>query len=499
MEVTSESTVFDPRAAAPRTLFRRIEGTRAVVVGDVILDRYVEGDARRVSPEAPIPVVSVHAARDRVGGAANVAANLLALGVAPTLVATRGDDAEGSALVDALARVGLGTGGLVACPERPTTTKTRVVAASQQIVRFDREDPRPLSAEQEALAFDRAAEALSSADALVLSDYAKGVLSPSLCARLIDRARAAGIPIVVDPKGLEFRKYRGASVLTPNRSELAAVTRLHPTTHAEIARHAAALREELLVDELVATLGAEGLVAVSAEGALHIPAIAREVADVTGAGDTLVAGLTAGLVAGWDRLNRLRLANWAASVAVGRVGTCAVSAADVLRAIEGSSTGDAPLLSWDEAAEQRARWRRAGERVVFTNGCFDLLHAGHTSLLAEARGQGDRLVVGLNSDSSVRRLKGVARPVVPELDRAAVLASLRSVDAVVLFDDDTPLRLIERLLPDVLVKGADYAGRSIVGAAEVEAAGGRVHLAPLLAGRSTTALVAMAGVRTGRS
>lgn len=466
------------------------------VIGDVMVDRYIVGSVNRISPEAPVPVLVHGAERIVPGGAANVAANAAALGAPVLLVGLVGADAEAAQLAQALAaHPGIDLSGLVADPARPTITKTRVMSGRQQIVRIDAE---VLSPPAEATV-DRLVEAVAAAVAqsavVVLSDYAKGVLSDRVIAAAIAAARAAGVPVIVDPKRRTFEAYAGASLVTPNRLELAAATGLPDGTDAEAAAAAAAAGAQFGGDVLV-TRAEKGMTLWRRDGrVLHVPAQAREVFDVSGAGDTALAALAVSLASGHTLETSVYFANAAAAVAVGKIGTAVVTRAELNAALDASvPEGAEPgaLVDTPRAAAIIAGWQAAGARVVFTNGCFDLVHPGHVSLLEAAAREGDRLVVALNTDASVRRLKGETRPVQDEAARARVIGALRCVDLVVLFEEDTPLELITALGPDVLVKGADYREDQVVGGEVVKARGGRVALVPLVAGRSTSALVAKA-------
>ncbi|MEP9351162.1 D-glycero-beta-D-manno-heptose-7-phosphate kinase [Xanthobacter sp. KR7-225] len=466
------------------------------VIGDVMVDRYITGSVSRISPEAPVPVLVHGHERIVPGGAANVAANAAALGARVRLVGLVGRDREADLLCAALAaHPGVALDLMVRDAGRPTITKTRVMSGRQQIVRIDAETIAPPEAGLLEALLAAVAEAVRGARVLVLSDYAKGLLSDTVIAAAIAAAQAAGVPVVVDPKRRTFEAYRGASLVTPNRSELATATGLPDATDAEAARAAEAASAQFGGDVLV-TRAEKGMTLWRRGGqVLHVPAKAREVFDVSGAGDTALAALAVSLAAGQPLEASVHLANAAAAVAVGKLGTAVVTRAELLAALEEAGTpGMAPgaLLSAHDAARVIAEWRAAGARVVFTNGCFDLLHPGHVALLEAAAREGDRLVVALNTDASVKRLKGEGRPVQDEAARARVMGALRCVDLVVLFDEDTPLRLIETLRPDVLVKGADYREDEVVGADVVKAHGGRVALVPLVEGRSTSALVAKA-------
>ena len=469
-----------------RTGLPAFDAARVLVVGDVMLDRYWQGPAARISPEAPVPVVRVAEREDRPGGAANVARNIAALGAPCELLGLVGEDEAAQALRAGLAGVAGLTARLVTVPGLPTVTKLRVLSRHQQLLRLDFEQAFPASAAERLRA--PFAAALDGVGAVVCSDYAKGALGD--VASLIARARARDVPVVVDPKGRDFCRYRGATVLTPNQAEFEAVAGAC-RDDAELAARAEALRADLGLAALLVTRSERGMTLVEAgRPPLHLPTHAREVYDVTGAGDTVVATLAAALAAGETLRGAAALANHAAGVVVGKLGTASVSPAELARALEAERE---PLprgvVDADTLQDYVARARAAGERIVMTNGCFDLLHPGHVAYLAQAAALGDRLVVAVNDDDSVRRLKGAERPVNPLASRMAVLAGLRSVDWVVPFGADTPRELICRLRPDVLVKGGDYRPEQIAGHDCVRAAGGEVVVVPFVAGHSTTAVI----------
>ncbi len=468
-------------------------GTVTVLcIGDVMLDRFIYGHVERISPEAPIPVLRVGGETVMLGGAGNVAANLAGLGAGCRFVAAIGDDRAGAQVTE-LVTAGLGRAdGLVVEPGRQTSIKSRFVAGGQQLLRTDRETTAPVAAATAAGLLAAVEAALPHCAAVVLSDYAKGVLAPGVIRGVLDAAHSAGRPVVADPKGPDFARYRGATVLTPNRKELAEATGVATADDAQVERAARRLLAEAAVMAVVATRGERGMSVVPGDGpALHLHGEAREVFDVSGAGDTVAATIAAALGAGASLPDAARLANLAGGIVVGRVGTAPIRADDLSAAVRHQrwARGEAKVLDTAPALERVRRWRAEGRRVGFTNGCFDLLHPGHLSLLHQARAACDRLIVGLNTDASVRRLKGDGRPVQDETARAAVLAALEVVDLVVPFADDTPLRLIETLRPDVLVKGADYTVDRVVGADLVQGYGGCVVLARLAPGHSTTATI----------
>ncbi len=466
---------------------------RVLCCGDLMLDRYVYGAVDRVSPEAPIPVVRVGRESAMMGGVGNVARNVAALGGQAQLVAVTGHDEAARVLADLVDGEPAIAARLVVDSERQTTEKTRYVAAGQQLLRADREDLRPLSGGALAALEEACGEALESAGVVVLSDYAKGTLGEAFLAEVMARAGRAGKPVIADPKSENFTRYRGATLLTPNRRELAAATGSPCDTDDDVTVAGLRVIRDCGVEGVLVTRSEQGMTLVRADRApLHFGARAREIFDVSGAGDTVVATLATAIAAGAPMEDAAELANLAAGIVVGKVGTATVGADELLDAFHISELLDTErkIVSLGAALEQVERWRQRGLRVGFTNGCFDLVHPGHVSLLNQARAACDRLIVGLNSDESVRRLKGSSRPVQGETARATVLASLGMVDMVVIFSEDTPMRLLEAIRPEVLVKGADYSIDEVVGAGLVQGYGGRVVLADLVSGHSTTGTIA---------
>jgi len=492
--------MFENPEAVQQALNSGFGRRRILVVGDLMLDRYLWGQVRRISPEAPVPVVHLTRRTHSAGGAANVARNLAALGLEVHLAGVTGNDEGRAALLADLAADGIRTEAVTIAGDRATTVKTRIIGDHQQMLRIDEESNRPLVQEDEFALREAILPLMAGAAALVLSDYAKGVLSEALCHRLLAEARVLGLPVLVDPKGQDFAKYAGASLITPNRAELSQATGVPREDLAGLLGAATTLRGELDLGLLVLTLSELGLALVDGSGTRRIPAQAREVFDVSGAGDTVIATFAAGLASGLGVGDTAHLANLAAGAVVGKVGTVPITKADLLAAIQGESAQEqaAKIMELTSAQTRVQGWQAAGERVVFTNGCFDLLHVGHVSYLELARRQGQRLVVGLNTDSSVRALKGPERPLIGEQDRARVLAALAAVDAVVLFDGATPLELILALHPDVLAKGADYREEEVVGASEVKSWGGQLVLIPLVDNRSTTGIIQRLGTSPGR-
>ncbi len=470
---------------------RRLARTSVLVVGDAMLDRYVYGAVNRVSPEAPIPILTVERDVAMPGGAGNVVRNLTALGAAVAFVSVVGDDLAGSDLTGLIGGQPNVEPWLLVQGARTTTTKTRYIAQGQQLLRADHELATPIHPKLAERLLRITQDALTATTVTVLSDYNKGVLSGTVPAQIIKAAKAAKRRVVVDPKGRDYSRYAGADVITPNRRELGDATGMPVDTEAAIVAAASALLAAHGFGAVLVTRAEDGMTLVVAGEAQprHFPAEAAEVYDVSGAGDTVVATLAAGLAAGLDLPIAVRLSNIAAGIVVGKVGTAVAREGDLLAALSPQGGALRKVVTREQAAEQVERWRQRGWKTGFTNGCFDLLHPGHIHLLEQARSQCDRLVVGLNSDASVRRLKGAQRPVQSEAARAAVLGGNTAVDLVCVFDEDTPEKTLHALRPDLLVKGADYTIGTVVGADFVQSYGGRVFLAELLPGHSTTATV----------
>ncbi|HXJ90447.1 MAG TPA: D-glycero-beta-D-manno-heptose-7-phosphate kinase [Candidatus Binatia bacterium] len=462
-----------------------------LVVGDLILDRYLWGRVERISPEAPVPVVHLEHRAHTPGGAANVACNLARLGCQVSLAGIIGDDDDGRDLIETLANFDVETSAIQIVRGRPTTVKTRVVGGHQQMLRLDSEDRSALAPSECQRLLDALLPTVSRYSALVLSDYDKGTLGEDVCKRLIVGAKEASISVFVDPKGLSYRKYAGATMICPNRSEVAMATGTSPDNLSLLFEKTEELRSNLGIDFVALTLSDLGIAVFQTGSTYQCAAKAREVFDVSGAGDTVIATLAAAFSCGLDLYDCAQLANTAAGIVIGKVGTVTISRDELLVTLSKQSLTQVSdkVCSLEQVRKTLAVWRAEGERVVFTNGCFDLLHLGHVKLLESAKQEGDRLVVGLNSDRSVRLLKGPDRPVLGEIERAQMLAAMSPVDAVVIFDDETPLNLIRAIRPDVLVKGADYKEHQVVGGSEVRSWGGRVALIPLVEGHSTTKLL----------
>ncbi|MGA2534406.1 MAG: D-glycero-beta-D-manno-heptose-7-phosphate kinase [Terracidiphilus sp.] len=478
-----------------RQVIREIEHNwalkRLLVVGDVMLDKYIFGEVGRISPEAPVPVVRATYQKEQPGGAGNVAMNLSQLGAQAHVIGFTGGDENEHLLEECLSGNGISSS-LVVSRGFPTVTKQRIFGGRQQMLRIDNER---LGARSES-DYDRLVGAvlthLPGCQAVVLSDYAKGVLTPRVCEQIIQAAHGLGIPVLVDPKSADFTRYRGATTICPNLTELSAAVHADAHDLKAVLDAAQAMLPALEVGFLTATLSEKGIALILPGSRIIAPAVARQVFDVSGAGDTVIAVLALCLASGLNPETAVELANIAAGIVVGKVGTVPVQKHELLAALssEISLHAEDKVISREELVTRIALWRANGERVVLTNGCFDLLHVGHITLLEQAHRFGDRLIVAINSDASVRGLKGPSRPIVGEVERGRVLAALGAVDAVVVFGEPTPLELILATRPDVIVKGGDYEIDTIVGAQEVMSWGGQVKLVPTVEGFSTSRLIA---------
>jgi D-beta-D-heptose 7-phosphate kinase / D-beta-D-heptose 1-phosphate adenosyltransferase len=466
---------------------------RVLVLGDVMLDRYIWGNVERISPEAPVPVVHTAHTNQRPGGAANVAMNITGLGAQAMLFGFCGEDADSAALEACLREADVDAH-MTQVAGHPTTAKLRILSGRQQMLRLDTErvDGYPEAAFAALVA--SVMGNLDRADAVVLSDYAKGVLTAEVCRQVIHAARGRGIPVLVDPKQRNLERYRGATTICPNLGELAAATGVSMRETEALLAAGQELAAELDLDYLTATMSDKGIAVLRPERMFIAPAQARQVFDVSGAGDTVIATLALSLAGALDIETAVELANVAAGIVVGKVGTVPVTRDELLTSLspEIGLHAQEKVLTLGQMKVRAAAWRSAGQKIVFTNGCFDLLHIGHITLLEDARRAGDRLVVGINSDASVRGLKGASRPIVGERERGRILAALAAVDAVVVFSEPTPMELILALRPDVIVKGGDYDESTVVGAKEVRSWGGSVKIVPTVEGFSTTKLIAKA-------
>ena len=473
----------------------QFKGQTVLCIGDLMLDEFHYGAVERISPEAATPVIAVERCETMVGAAGNVARNIAGLGARCALVGVRGDDEAGRLLMQRFAGDPNIETLLVVDPSRPTTRKMRFVSErhSTHLLRADWEKSARIGVELQEAVTRSALAALPRVQSVVLSDYAKGVLAPGVIETVIAAAAQRGTPVIVDPKGTDYSIYRGATLITPNRKELADATRRPVATIEQVVAAATELLGSVECNAVLVTLNEDGMMLlVRGEEPVLVPAYPVKVRDVSGAGDTVVATLSVMLAAGIDLETSMRAANAAASVVVGKRGIATVSAAELRsRILPAASLASEEKIIYDRAMldERVTELRRSGVRIGFTNGCFDLLHPGHVRLLTKARGACDHLIVGLNSDASVARLKGAGRPVQDQHARAEVLSALEAVDAVVIFDEDTPIELIRRVRPKVLVKGADYSIDQVVGRELVEADGGEVVLVELAPGHSTSALV----------
>ncbi len=478
-------------------LLQAVRGARVACIGDLMIDRYVYGEVGRISPEAPIPVLRKTSDQTMLGGVGNVARNVVSLGGQADLVGVIGDDPGAR---EALSLVSDAPGlesNLVVCKERPTTIKTRFVASGQQLLRLDNEDSRPVDAQTEARLVRAIEHAAEGAGVILLSDYAKGAVTPAVIEACLRAAKSVGALLIVDAKARSLEKYGAADLIKPNALELSVLTGLPTETDEEVESAVAAVLESCAARTIVVTRGSKGMtLAERGKPVRHVRGVPRRVFDVSGAGDTGLAALGLALAAKASLEEAVAFAVLASGVAVTKVGTAVVTPTELIDAELAAHLGpaEAKIVTLEQAAAEADRWRAQGLKVGFTNGCFDILHRGHAAYLAQARAWCDRLVVGLNSDSSVKALKGEGRPVNDLESRALVLAGLIHVDLVAPFGEDTPIELIKAIRPDVLIKGADYTVQTVVGAAEVQSWGGQVRLADIVEGYSTTAAIArMAG------
>ncbi len=459
-----------------------------LVVGDLMLDSYLWGAAERISPEAPVPVVAVKEESKSLGGAGNVAANLVSLGADVSMSSVLGSDEAAKIIKEKLAELGVNTEAIFENNERVTSLKTRVMAGSHQIVRFDKETKSEIDKECEKKIFDFANANASKFDAILLSDYKKGALTDELTQKLITLANSLNIPVLADPKGSDYTKYRGATLLTPNKKEASEATKIEIKNDETLYAAGIKLKRELNLKHSVITLSEDGIGIFDEEGTTKLPTLAQEVFDVTGAGDTAISALGIALALGADIVEAARFANKAAAVVVAKVGSATATLEEIISFENKELNEDFEDKIVDRVYLKKAvaGLKERGKKVVFTNGCFDILHSGHVKYLSEARKLGNALVVGLNTDRSVRVLKGETRPINQESDRARVLAALGFVDFVTFFDEETPLELINEVIPDILVKGADYKPEEIVGFDTVTQNGGKVMTIALVEGKSTT-------------
>ncbi|WP_137128557.1 D-glycero-beta-D-manno-heptose 1-phosphate adenylyltransferase [Rhizobium sp. FY34] len=484
-------------AAAPdlATRVKALTYSRVLCVGDVMMDRYVEGHVSRISPESAAPVFIYRAEHVLPGGAANVARNISALGGQCTLIGVIGDDVAATTLVDCISKYGDVNSVMVVSDDRPTTVKTRYEVRGHHLLRVDHEATFPVPKACEDACIAAIVEHLPAHDVVVLSDYDKGVLTERLLGEVMKRAQALNKPVIVDPKSSNLGKYAGASIMTPNANETRQACGIYPDTDEKAEAAATLYMDASQAQAVLITRGEQGMTLVSrGKPAVHICSQVSEVFDVVGAGDTVVATLGAAIACGHDIGTAAQFANAAAGIVVGKRGTATTSPDELMLALENqgehpSRKGTPIMLKREEAARYARIRRMEGKIVGFTNGCFDILHPGHISLLKFARAHCDCLIVGLNSDASVTRLKGPSRPINVESDRSIVLSALGTVDAVVIFEEETPLDLVKAVMPDILIKGADYTIETVVGADVVLANGGKVLLAPLVPGKNSTTTI----------
>jgi len=483
----------------PEVLVKRLAGLdlgafsqlRVLVAGDFMLDEYLWGRVERINPEAPVPVVEVQRETRTLGGAGNVVNNLAAMGAQVEVLGLVGEDHPGELLRQELARLGVSAAGLFTDPRRRTSRKTRVMAGSQQVVRIDRETRNPVSPQVAESARECLEARLPALDALILSDYGKGALTPFFLQELIRRARDRGLPVVVDPKGADYTRYAGATVITPNRQEAQLAAGRDLETWEDLAAAGRDLVNRLSLDFLLITLGPDGMALFDRSGPpTHIPARPREVFDVSGAGDTVAAVIALALAQWRDPLLAAALANIAAGVVVGKVGTAPVFRGELERELGRQGTRlEEKIVDLTELSLRVSHLQTQGKKVVFTNGCFDLLHAGHIKFLEDSRSLGDALVVALDTDASVRRLKGPGRPIIGANQRVRILAALEAVDAVILFETDQLPEILTRLKPDILTKGSNYPEAAVAGREIVQAYGGEVRLMPVTEAVSVSELI----------
>lgn len=472
-------------------ILNRIRSLKIVVMGDLMVDCYLNGTVNRISPEAPVPIVHVTSRDKRLGGAGNVVTNLNALGVQVSVVGYMGEDSQGCFLAQSLLEQGVDTRYLLPLNSRHTSTKTRVTAQNHQLIRYDEEEIIPAPAEFVSFLARIVEEALSDADAVILSDYGKGAITGETAQCVIESARRKGIPVVVDPKGSDYTKYAGANLCTPNIKELSEAAGYPLITEGDIFQAGISICNQYKIDGVLATRSERGMSLIDGIKAIKqdFPAKAREIIDVTGAGDTVISVITSSMAAGASLEEGCRLANTAASVVVSKFGAATASAGEILNAAEAGDSRRHKVLSQKELADMVGALRARGNRIVFTNGCFDIVHAGHIVSFRKAKAMGDILIVGVNTDRSVRALKGLDRPINNQRNRLALLEAIEYIDYLTLFDSDSPEELIRSISPDILIKGMDWKGKPIAGADWVEAHGGTAAFIDLEEGLSTTAII----------
>ena len=464
----------------------RDKNPNILVVGDLMIDHYLWGKCERISPEAPVQIVSIEKETSVLGGAGNVIHNLMDLGASVDVLSVIGDDENAQELKQLLSKAKVSSHGLIVQANRSTSKKSRIIASQQQVLRYDKETTHPIKQEQEAQIVERFKSQLSQFDIVILSDYGKGVLTPTLTQSLIALCNAIGKKILIDPKGTDFSKYKGATLLTPNKKEAIEASGINIVDDASLLTAIKQIKERCELEVSLITLSEEGIALYDESLRTH-PTVAREVFDVTGAGDTVIASLGFALASGYDIDASVKFSNLAAGVVVGKIGSATATLDEIIE-YESSlhkSTSDSHIKTLDEIMLLSSELKKRGKKVVFTNGCFDILHVGHVKYLEEAKSYGDVLILGLNADASVRRLKGESRPVNTEDDRAYILAALEAVDYVVKFEEDTPYELIKAVAPHILVKGGDYEGKEVVGQDIAD----ELRLVEFVDGKSTTKII----------
>ncbi|CAI2717162.1 D-glycero-beta-D-manno-heptose-7-phosphate kinase [Nitrospina watsonii] len=469
-------------------LFDEQKRLKILVVGDLILDEYIWGSVSRISPEAPVPILESKSENLALGGAANVANNLVALGCDVYLVGGIGKDEKGDKLLGLIQNRSIHTDGVFRFVHRPTTSKIRVIAHNQQVLRIDKEDNRPIMDETEKKIIAYINDTLPQMDGVICSDYNKGILTDKVTHTLMHRAKNAKKYVVVDPKGTDFHKYKGCSVITPNQLEVERVAPIKIACQEDLDRAAEYLLSLAKAEAILVTRGQEGMILYpKKDKSVAIPTVAREVFDVTGAGDTVISVFGMSLFSGFTFEEAARLSNMAAGIVVGKIGTAVVTLNELNQFLQEDLLRTSPtILEVEEAKKIVSLAKSIGKKVVFTNGCYDLIHGGHIEFIQQSRRMGDILILGLNSDESVRSIKGPSRPIKTQQERANILSALQDVDYIVIFNEETPENLIRELRPDILVKGDDYKIEQVVGREIVEGYGGKVALVPIVKGLSTT-------------
>ncbi len=472
-----------------RRLLPKLKAKKILILGDLMLDEHIWSKVSRISPEAPVPVAEVSSITHVPGGAGNVAVNITELGGKPYIIGIIGTDSSGGKLLSALRRNKISTKYIIIDKHRPTILKSRIIAVSQHVVRVDREDKNPIGENLTKKVLPIIKSVIKKVDAVLISDYGKGIVTPKISRTLIAFSKKYKIPVAVDPKGSNYSKYKGATIITPNFAEAEAAAGSRISSEQNLIQAGRKLLKKIKTDYVLITRGRDGMSLFSKEENFHIRAIPREVFDITGAGDAVIATLTLAISAGASMKDAAILSNYSGAIVVGKIGTAPVKKGELEAALEEGSFQNKKVRTLEELQALIGKFKLEGRKIVFTNGCFDLLHAGHIRYLKEAKSLGDILIVGLNSDSSVRKIKGLGRPYIGEAERAEILAALEFVDYVTIFDEETPNNLISKLKPDIHVKGGDYKGKYLPEAKIVESYGGKVVVVSKVPHKSTTALI----------